>query len=252
MSTIKANDSSLSVAEFAAQFNKGQGKTSGATTGKAIDLVNTNIPGVVANMSDSFRQFALSTMLWKGANYGNLEGDDLDYLNNSWLGINHYRSVESPADKKAIAAMIPNKVLTAIDYRTTNIEFTIKELSYADVAPLFSIDESKVTKAMLLEVIKTFTSKLWSEEREETYKVMVEAEEEAKRQYKILYDVGFTDIGKAGNIYVANIDPVKAKEGLPILATAGFKLKDSDFNAETMNIKVIFEKVESSEQQTDI
>jgi hypothetical protein len=243
--TIKLNNMHLSVAEFAAQFNKGQGKTTGATTGKGIDLMNTNIPDVVAGLSDSFRQFALSAYVWKNANYGNLEGDELEYLQNGYIGRNHYNSVESPEDKKAIATMLPHKVLTAEEYKRDNIELALRDSTFADVLPLITaIQNDKLTKSQLTELIAVFTNKLWPDDREAIYQEMLVREAEAKAKFQTLYDVGFTDINNTSGTFSASIDAATAKENDSItqLTRAGYVLTGTDFNVATMALFVTFKE----------
>lgn len=248
---IKSNDKTLTVAQYAAQFNKGQGKTTGATSGKGIDLINTNIPEVIENLPSEFAKFALSSYIWKENNYGNLEGEALEYIENCYIGRNHYNSASG--EQKPVVFESPKKVLTAEEYRTGNIELNIKELSYQDIKPLLDIDgnDAKITKAQLLEVIHNLQAKIWTSDKEEIYQVMLEKEEAAKAKYKALYDAGFTDIIEVKGQYFANIELAKAPSAIPALASNNFELIDSTTNLSTMSLKVIFKDSQVTEK-TDI
>lgn len=255
---MKTNNKALTLPEYAAQFNKGQGKTTGAETGKKMDLVTTNIPGIVSELGEGFKEFALSSYLWKEANYGDLEGDKLEYIINHWLGRNHYNSVEGPStvvEKNPLES--PKKIRTALEYKIENVLSNNRDLLFTSIESLLNVnvDDPKITRKELADIVRTWQLLVWPEEKREYYAVMVEKEEEVKTKFKSLLDAGFEDITalKDGG-FTARVNAVGIPTPIPeTLGKNNYVLTDSQFDPITMIITVFFaEKTDETKEPAKI
>jgi hypothetical protein len=244
-----------------AGFTTGQGRAVNCTNGKGVDLLDSGFVDWAETLPEEYRTAFIAYNKWKASGYDS-HTDELTALEDAgYLAMPHYYSVNGTGTDTSSTAnpmARKNRVLTASEYRENSIKLGIMGLSPDDMEPLLNVDgnDSKVTKAMLIDMIHALQAKLFTEEQRATYGVMLEKEEQEAAKWKALTDAGFTDItslgqNKAGlSQYIGNVSIDKRHSAVEALDKAGYTLDSADFDKTNFDVmKLIF--TERAEEQVN-